>query len=161
MKTRQISKCSSCKILHQSILKLHQEKITAVKNLRLRAQQKKRALTKRLNQKIERKELQLSKLKSQFESSVLAKDLRAANIKITSLEKKLKRYHKMKKLGGFSSETRRILKLETQLFEKDDEIFQLQDDKLTLEEKVKELASNIELTKPDGRTYSPENRMKV
>ena len=64
-------------------------------------------------------------------------------------------------MGGFSSETGRILKLETQLFEKDDEIFQLQDDKLTLEEKVKELASNIELTKPDGRTYSPENRMKV
>ena len=55
VKTRHISKCSSCKILRQSVLKLQQEKITAVKNLR--AQQKKRESIKSLNQKIKRKEL--------------------------------------------------------------------------------------------------------
>ena len=41
------------------------------------------------------------------------------------------------------------------------EIFQLEDDELTLEKRVKELESDAELTKPDGRTYSPEIRMKV
>jgi len=93
VKTQHISKCS-CKILCQSVLKLQQEKITAVK----------RESIKRLNQKIKRKELQFSKVKSQFNSSVLAKDLEAAKIKISSLEKKhlrLKRYHKMKQMGFF------------------------------------------------------------
>jgi len=40
-------------------------------------------------------------------------------------------------------------------------MLQLQDDNLSLEEQVKELESVIELTKSDGRAYSPEIRMKV
>ena len=164
MKTRHISQCSSCKIIRQSILKLQQE-ITAVKNLP--TQQKKREeLITSLNQKMKRKELQLSNVKSQFESSVLAKDLKVAKVKIASLEKKhrrLKKYHKVKEMGFFSSETieGRLLELERKLVEKDEEILLLQDDKLTLEEKNKELKSVIELTKSNLRTYSPENRMKV
>ncbi|KAK2151197.1 hypothetical protein LSH36_372g01014 [Paralvinella palmiformis] len=160
MKTRHISQCSSCKIIRQSILKLQQE-ITAVKNLP--TQQKKREeLITSLNQKMKRKELQLSNVKSQFESSVLAKDLKVAKVKIASLEKKhrrLKKYHKV----FFSSETieGRLLELERKLVEKDEEILLLQDDKLTLEEKNKELKSVIELTKSNLRTYSPKNRMKV
>ncbi|KAK2151199.1 hypothetical protein LSH36_372g01026 [Paralvinella palmiformis] len=164
IKTQHISKCSFCKLLRQSVLKLKRQKITAVKNLR--AQQKNKELVKRLNRKIKRKELQFSEVKSQFQSSVLAKDLRVAKIKISCLEKKhlrLKTYHKMKKMGCLSSEANegRILELERKLVQRDEEIFQLQDDKLTLEEKNKELESDIELTKSDGRTCSPEIRMKV
>ena len=45
--------------------------------------------------------------------------------------------------------------------ERDKIIVQLQDDKLTLQDRVEELESGVELTNLDGKTYSPEMRMKV
>ena len=54
-----------------------------------------------------------------------------------------------------------IIQLQDDKLTLQDDKLTLQDDKLTLQGRVEELESGVELTKLNGKTYSPEMRMKV
>ena len=139
VKTRQTLKCASCKILKGSLkamrlkrLEMQREKDVTIRNLI--AKQKKKDAVKVLNQKIKRKESQISKLKNKIDTSV--QEMSQTKKALSTWEKKhnrLKRYHKAKKTLPsdalcLDANAERICDLEAEIEMKDEQIVQLQND---------------------------------
>ncbi|KAG1662451.1 hypothetical protein GQR58_020948 [Nymphon striatum] len=95
-----------------------------------------------------------SKAKSELDSSFLANEIRKANTTISVLDRKhdrLKRYYKEKEKTKSSTQPldpadQSILDLEAKLATKDAVIFELQNEKLILEEHIKEVEADVKVT---------------
>jgi len=102
---------------------------------------------KRINQKIKRKTDQIKKIQPKFDMTTLAMNLSETKKQFSSLERK-KKHTKLHYRVLFPSETPGEIKsLHKQLAEKNTVILELQDEKLVLEEHLKDSAYELTSTK--------------
>lgn len=104
-------------------------------------------------------------------TSILAKDLKYSQKQFSKLDNKHKMMKKYNKENKFSPQPKalaasehieeQVSQLNSSLVEKEAEIFNLQNEKNLLEEKIEDIEQGEKSTKSDGKTYSPEMRMMV
>lgn len=174
LKTRQVARtnCPSCtrykdslKSMRQKHLQMQRSKYLAIKTLR--AQQKKKGAIKILNQKLKRKERQISNLKNllkSHETETITKLKKQYKVKARShmrLKKSLT--HMRREVRSISADDmeQRCCELEERINSMDYEIRNLQAENLLLGEKVQDLESEEKLTKNGAKTYSNEMRLMV
>lgn len=111
---------------------------------------------KNRNQKIKRKDTKITALKEKLDTSVNAQNLSDIMKALSGLRNKYRRlkrqYKKKTHAQGESSSEVRIQELETKLELKEEEIIHLQNKKLMLEEKIKELEAEQKETKLDKKS---------
>ena len=170
VKTRAISKCLNCKrlkhdmkLMHRKQLEMQRGKLLAIRTLR--AQQKKKAAVKTLNQSVKRKSEQISRIRNQFTATNLARDLKDARLKISSIEKRhrmMKKYHQEKKVSKNFFRCEECVEWQLKFQEQSIEIVGLQTEKCLLAEQVQEMTqAHVKTTKADGKSYCPDIRMMV
>ena len=141
--------------------KMQREKLVTIRDMSLKMKK-----VRILNQKIKRMDIKILELQEKLGSSVVRQELNDTKKALSAMKikyKRLRTYRKLKKIV-FATQTaddRREADLEREVVERDKVIVQLQDENLSLQDRVKELESGVELTKLDGKTYSPEMRMKA
>nr|XP_055059726.1 uncharacterized protein LOC129443265 [Misgurnus anguillicaudatus]XP_055059727.1 uncharacterized protein LOC129443265 [Misgurnus anguillicaudatus]XP_055059728.1 uncharacterized protein LOC129443265 [Misgurnus anguillicaudatus]XP_055059729.1 uncharacterized protein LOC129443265 [Misgurnus anguillicaudatus]XP_055059730.1 uncharacterized protein LOC129443265 [Misgurnus anguillicaudatus]XP_055059731.1 uncharacterized protein LOC129443265 [Misgurnus anguillicaudatus]XP_055059732.1 uncharacterize len=174
LKTTRVSKakCPTCtrykeslKNMRQKNLQMQRSKYLAIK--KLEAQQRKKGTIRVLNQKLKRKEKQISNLKNLLKSQdakTIAKLKKQYKVKARShmrLKKSLTRMKREVKSNSVNDMDRRCCELEERSISMNSEIHDLQLKNHILEEKIQDLESEKKLTKKDAKLYSNKMRLMV
>lgn len=174
LKTRQVARanCPSCarykeslKNMKQKHLQMQRSKYLAIKTLI--AQQKKKGAIRILNQKLKRKEKQISDLKNllkSHEAETIAKLKKQYKVKARShmrLKKSLTHMRREVKSNSVDDMEHRCCEFKERINSMNSEIHDLQVENLLLGEKIQDLESGKKLTKTDAKSYSNEMRLMV
>lgn len=151
--------------MRQKHLQMQRSKYLAIKTLR--ARQKNKGTIRILNQKLKRKEKQISDLKNllkSHEAETIAKLKKQYKVKARShmrLKKSLTHMRREDKSNAVDDVEQRCFELEEIINSMDSEIHDLQVENLLLGEKIQDLESEKKLTKTDAKSYSNEMRLMV
>ena len=171
IKTRKLRECKSCERYRASLQsmqdkqsELQKEKAQIVKNM---AAKERLSKARVVNQKLKRRENRIEELKARLNSSQPIQELAIAKKALSSAEKKNKQMKKYKETK--SSAVKRLsdehevenTEFRKMLEDKERQIRELQNEKMALEEKIKEMEEQSKDTKADGKTYSSDMRMMV